>query len=130
MGPHSGCSAIGILLLDDEPSFRTSLAEMLRDDGHEVRDYDAPANLPALSKLENVTILITDYEMPGKNGFVLADDFHTHHPDVPVILVTAYRTESLDAQVLDRPFLRLVQKPVDYAVLHALIHDACVFPRA
>jgi DNA-binding NtrC family response regulator len=90
----------------------------------------SPANLPALSTLENVAILITDYEMPGKNGFVLSDDFHTHHPDVPVILVTAYRTESLDAQVLDRPFLRLVQKPVDYAVLHAMIHEACAFPGA
>jgi CheY-like chemotaxis protein len=48
--------------------------------------------------------LITDYEMPGENGFALADDFHTHYPRVPVILVTAHRTQSLDAQVLDRPF--------------------------
>ena len=102
-----------------------SLAEMLRDDGHEVRDYEAPAYLPGLATLENVAILITDYEMPGKNGFALADEFHTQHSDVPVILVTAYRTHSLDAQVLDRPFLRLVQKPVDYTVLHAMIHDAC-----
>ena len=102
-----------------------SLAEMLRDDGHEVRDYEAPAYLPGLATLENVAILITDYEMPGKDGVALADEFHTHHPEVPVILVTAYRTQPLDAQVRNRPYLRLVQKPIDYVVVHALIHDAC-----
>jgi DNA-binding NtrC family response regulator len=125
MGQLSDCDAISVLLLDDEPSFRMSLAEMLGDDGHDVRAYAAPAHLPPLPTLENVAILVTDYEMPGKNGIILADAFHSQHPDVPVILVTAYRTHSLDAQVRARPFLRLVQKPIDYAVLHALIHDAC-----
>jgi two-component system nitrogen regulation response regulator GlnG len=125
MDPHSGCNAIGILLLDDERSFRMSLSEMLRDDGHEVREYAAPADLPALATLGRVGILVTDYEMPGKNGLALADDFHTHHPHLPVILITAYRTQSLEAQALDRPFLRLMSKPIDYEVLHALIHDSC-----
>jgi DNA-binding NtrC family response regulator len=125
MDPLSDCDAISVLLLDDELSFRMSLAEMLRDDGHEVHAYAAPAHLPPLPTLESVTILVTDYEMPGKNGITLADAFHAQHPDVPVILVTSYRTQSLDAQVLARPFLRLVEKPIDYALLHALIHDAC-----
>jgi DNA-binding NtrC family response regulator len=125
MDPLSDCDAISVLLLDDEPSFRMSLAEMLRDDGHQVRTYAAPAHLPPLPTLGNVAILVTDYEMPGKNGIILADAFHAQHPDVPVILATYYRTRSLDAQVLARPFVRLVEKPVDYALLHALIHDAC-----
>ena len=125
MGQLSNCDAISVLLLDDEPSFRMSLAEMLRDDGHEVRAYAAPAHLPPLRTLENVAILVTEYEMPGKNGVALAEAFRAQHPDVPVILVTANRTQSLDAQVLARPYLRLVEKPLDYAVLHALIHDAC-----
>jgi DNA-binding NtrC family response regulator len=130
MGPLSGCDAIGVILLDDEPSFRMSLADMLRDDGHDVRDYAVPAHLPALATLKEVAILITDYEMPGQDGLQLADAFHAHHPDVPVLLVTAYRTQSLDLQVRVRPFLRLVQKPIDYEVLHALLHDACTAPGA
>ncbi|HEY2386497.1 MAG TPA: response regulator [Candidatus Binatia bacterium] len=125
MDQPDGCSAIRILLVDDEPSFRTSLAEMLREDGHGVGDHGAPAHVPALSSLKDVAILITDYEMPGTSGLALADAFHAQHPHVPVILVTAYRTTSLDAQVLDRPFLRFVQKPVDYVVLHTLIHEVC-----
>jgi DNA-binding NtrC family response regulator len=112
-----------ILLVDDEPSFRMSLAETLRDDGHEVLDYGAPAEVPPLPGLESIDVVVTDYEMPGKTGLALADDFHEHHPEVPVLLVTAYRTDALRAQALDRPFLRLAQKPVDYDSIHTLIHQ-------
>ena len=120
---RDACEAIGILLVDDELSFRTSLAAMLRDDGHEVRDYAAPAEVPPLRDLEDVAVVVTDYEMPGSTGLVLADDLHAHHPEMPVLLVTAYRTQSLEAQVLDRPHLRIVQKPVDYETIHTLIHE-------
>jgi DNA-binding NtrC family response regulator len=119
----NGCSAIGILLVDDETSFRTSLADILRDDGHEVLDYGAPVEVPPLADLPRVAVLVTDYEMPGKTGIELADAFHAHHPGVPVLLVTAYRTPSLEAQVNDRPYLRLFSKPVDYDAIHSLIHE-------
>jgi len=123
MVPHEACRAIGILLLEDEPSLRTGLAQMLRDDGHEVWDYAAPAEVPSLSDLDGVAVAVTDYEMPGKNGLAFADEFHAQHPDVPVLLMTAYRKPSLAAQVLDRPYLRILQKPVDYEAIHATIHE-------
>jgi DNA-binding NtrC family response regulator len=112
-----------IVVVDDEGSFRESLAEMLREDGHEVLAYPAPAAVPPLGSLDGIGLLLTDYEMPGQNGLVLADDFHAHHPAVPVLLVTAYRS-GLDAEVARRPFLRLAQKPIGYDALHRIIHEA------
>ena len=110
-----------ILLVDDEGSFRDSLAEMLRDDGHEVLAYAAPAAIPPLDTLGGVELLLTDYDMPQTNGLTLADRFHAYHPTVPVLLATAYRI-GLDAEVARRPFLRMVQKPIPYETLHRLIH--------
>jgi two-component system nitrogen regulation response regulator GlnG len=121
---QDACSGLDILLVDDEISFRTSLAEMLRDDGHAVRDYGAPAQVPELGSLCDVALLVTDYEMPGRNGVELADEFHACHPDVPILLLTAYCSEVLEANVAARSFVRLVQKPIDYGALHALIHAA------
>jgi two-component system response regulator GlrR len=118
-----------IVLVDDEGSFRESLAEMLQDDGHEVLSYPAPAAIPPLDSLADVDLLLTDYDMPGKNGLALADEFHAHHPATPVLIVTAYRS-GLDAEVAHRPFLRLVQKPIGYDALHGAIHECAARPRA
>ena len=86
-----------ILLVDDDPSFRLGLAGVLGDDGHEVFAYAFPARSPRTVRLRGVTLLITDYDMPGENGIAFADRFHAARPDVPVVLVTAYRTHAIEA---------------------------------
>jgi FixJ family two-component response regulator len=110
------------LLVDDDPTFRTSLAELLRDDGHELLDFDRPGVLPAYEALGHVGLVLTDYEMPGQNGLELADLFHASHPTVPVILVTGFHSDAIEAEAARRDFLHLVSKPVDYDPLHLLVH--------
>src|SRR5690348_4212966 len=87
----ASCRAIRVVLVEDEAAFRESLAEMLRDDGHEVLAYAEPASIPPFDSLGRVDLLLTDYDMPGKNGLVLADELHAHRPSVPVLLATAHR---------------------------------------
>lgn len=115
------CSEIAIVLIDDEEAFRTGLAGILRDDGHEVREYDV-TELPAEPEPGPVALLITDYHMPGRDGLAVADAFHTTHPDVPIVLLTAHATRALEAEVAARDFVCLLPKPVDYDELHALLH--------
>ena len=117
----AACRPTRVVLVDDEGSFRESLADMLRGDGHEVLPFEAPSALPDLARLAGVDLLVTDFEMPGTNGIELADAFHRVHPGVPVLLVTAYRT-GLEQEVARRPFIRLVQKPVPYDAIHRAIH--------
>jgi len=116
------CRDIPILLVDDDPSFRLGLAGVLGDDGHEVFAYAFPDEVPEDGHLQGVTLLITDYDMPGENGIAFADRFHAARPDVPVVLVTAYRTHAIEALVATRPFLTALSKPLDYEPFHELIH--------
>ena len=119
------CSAIGVLLVDDEEGFRRSLAETLRDDGHPVLDYASPSHIPDLATLAGVRVLVTDYETPEMNGIRLADEFRARHPTAAVVVVTACRTRRLDGEAAHRrDFLQLVEKPLEYGALHALIHCA------
>lgn len=88
--------------------------------------FAAPAHLPAVLTLGRVDLLLCDYELPGENGLALADRFHAAHAARPIILVTGYRTHRLDIEAARRPFVRLVEKPIRYDELHALIHQLVI----
>lgn len=113
-----------VLLLDDDDDFRHALAANLCDDGFRVRQFGRPSDVPPLHSFDGLTMLILDYQMGGEDGLTFADRFHATHPDVPVVMVTAYWSDHLDAEVARRSFMRLCRKPVDYDELAQMI-DTC-----
>lgn len=121
--PQVECGDLTVLLLDDEPSFRRGLAGALRDDGHTVLDFAAVEKLPALTSLGHVTLVVTDYDMPGQSGLRLADRFHAMHPNVPIVIVASNISGELQRAAAARPYVRLISKHFDYDDLHGLIHE-------
>ena len=60
-----------ILVADDEPGIRTSLAEVLRDAGYRVEAAaDGGAALEALEK-NDFSVVVTDLRMPGADGLAV-----------------------------------------------------------
>jgi len=114
------CGGSTIIVVDDEPSFRLSLAEALRDDGHPVLDYPSATAVPPLDTLPPDAVLLTNFEMPGLSGIELADAFRRAHPHGLVILLSASAIDG--GPIAARPWLRFVSKPVDYPTLHQLMH--------
>jgi two-component system response regulator GlrR len=110
-----------LLLLDDDDDFRTALADNLRDDGFRVLEFRTPAQLPAIDELGEIGAVITDDQMPGEDGLTFTDRFHEKHPSVPVVMVTAFMTHYLEAQLTLRKFTRVLTKPFDYEVLLDLL---------
>ena len=113
-----------VILLDDDDDFRTALAENFREDGYAVRQFSRPRDVPLLTSLERVSMLIVDYQMEGEDGLTFSDRFHRTHPTVPVVMVTAYSSHHLDAEVAARPFMSLRRKPVQYEELARLLPPA------
>ncbi len=111
-----------MLLIDPDECFRSGLAENLRDDGHEVREYAAPVDVPLLATLGNVTVAVLDFSEPSVDRLALADALHMARPAVAVILVTPYCSDGADAEVAARPFLHVQSRPLEYEILHLLIH--------
>ena len=79
-----------ILVVDDEPNYLIVLSELLRDESFEV--YTAPGTDEAMSIVKEVDLdlVITDMQMPGKDGSVLLQEVKSHNEDLPVIIITAY----------------------------------------
>jgi DNA-binding NtrC family response regulator len=109
-----------VLLVDDDPVFRQGLAENLREDGHAVLEYGAADEIP-VSAFEAVSVVVTDFELPGNDGLRLAEHAHAAQPCLPVVVVTARPDALVGINAAARSSVILVQKPVDYHRFHRLL---------
>ncbi len=77
-----------LLVVDDEPSLRTSISLVLREFGYDVRS--AGNGFSALSEIRNAApdILISDLNMPGMSGFELLSVVRRRFPAIPVIAMS------------------------------------------
>ncbi len=81
-----------VLVVDDDDTFREMLTDVLRY--NEYVPYAVADGVSALKELENgrVDAVVTDIKMPGMDGITLMKKIKQNHPDLPVILITAFMT--------------------------------------
>ena len=79
-----------ILVVDDKVNVQTSLRIGLKRRGYDVDVADDA--LKALTKVEqsHYDFLLSDVRMPFINGFVLASRVAESHPDIRIVLMSAY----------------------------------------
>ncbi len=79
-----------ILVVEDDAQLREALADSLTLNGYAVTQVaSAEAALDALGS-ELPGLVLTDVQMPGADGHALLENIKARHPEVPVVLMTAY----------------------------------------
>lgn len=101
--------SLRVLLVDDDILVSMGAADMLLDLGHSVTEAQSGAH--ALKLLEadpSYDIVVTDYAMPGMNGFELAQRIKEKNPKLPIILATGYAELPADRSIefghLSKPY--------------------------
>ena len=79
-----------LLVVDDEPSARTTLTLLLRKRGHRVVAADGVANATKLLAEEIFDLVITDLRMPDGDGLDVLQAARAQADPPEVILLTAY----------------------------------------
>jgi PAS domain S-box-containing protein len=83
--------SLRVLLVDDDILVSMGTADILLDLGHSVTE--AQSGTHALKLLESdasFDVVVTDYAMPGMNGFELAQRIKAGYPRLPIVLATGY----------------------------------------
>ena len=84
-------SSVRILLVDDEPSVRAIVAELLELEGHTVVEAaSGPDGLVLLATGAEVDLVLADVTMPRMNGWALAREVRARYPAVRVGLITGH----------------------------------------
>jgi signal transduction histidine kinase len=88
----SAMAELTVLVVDDDPLVSTGTAAMLEDLGHRV--IEASSGAQALETLDehrsSISLVLTDYAMPGMTGLDLVRRIQDRYPGLSVILATGY----------------------------------------
>lgn len=85
-----------IAIVDDDPAFCQTLADILKMRGYNVKTVTDP-HTQIDQLIEEAQILILDMKLNSLNGFDLLKKVRQQYPHLPVLLITGYRDEMATA---------------------------------
>ena len=89
-----------ILLVEDDADLREAISVTLRLGGVDHVAFECAEDaLPAIDP-EVEQMLVTDFRLPGMNGLQLLAQARDKHPQLPVVVMTAYADTQLAVQAL------------------------------
>lgn len=113
-----------VLVVDDEPSIRFVLREVLEGAGHRVHDADCgEAALAALAQ-QPFEIAFFDIRMPAPGGLELLDHVKTLPHEPAVVIITAQSTFENVVEAMKRGALDYLDKPFSNEDVLTLVDKA------
>jgi DNA-binding NtrC family response regulator len=113
-----------VLIVDDERTLRTMVANFLRDQGHEILDAATLAEARQLLEAQPVDVLILDLLLPDGNGLALLEQLAREQSGVETIVLTAHGDISSAVRAMKIGAYHYLTKPFDAQELTHLVARA------
>lgn len=118
-----------IVVVDDNPAIRTALRICLDSTFERVITLASPDSLPATLQQEKASIVLMDMNFTlgmntGQEGLTWLRTLRHLHPQLPVVLITAYADVQLAVKCLKAGASDFVTKPWDNDELLRTLKDA------
>ncbi|MBN1946636.1 MAG: sigma-54-dependent Fis family transcriptional regulator [Bradymonadales bacterium] len=113
-----------VLVVEDDTNMRRVLVALLKNDGYKAYTATDGEEAMAALRLHEVAAVITDLKMPRVDGLTLLRHINTHHPDLPVIIITAHGTVQTAVEAIKLGAFDFVTKPFEKEELKATVHKA------
>lgn len=114
-----------ILVIDDEPAVRESVKSLLEREGYSV--YLAADGLEGIEAFQqnNFDAVLLDLSMPFMSGNLVFARLKAIDDTVPVILFSAFITDSRIKEFTDFGVFHFIEKPFQQEELLRIVRDAC-----
>ena len=114
-----------VLVVDDEPLIRWSLAETLAELGHvAVEAGDGASAIRALDENDPFDAVVLDYRLPDSNDLNLLATIRLMAPKAAVVMMTAFGTSEVTTGAITLGAYRVVSKPFEMHDMAKLVLQA------
>jgi len=118
-----------VLVIDDEEILTKSFSALLERSGYETYTVKNSQDAEAMFEEEDFDLVISDVRMPGKNGVETVKQIQNivrskKKFPVPVIFVTGFADQEIEAEAKRLNPVAYLQKPFDVAELLNVVKKA------
>jgi RNA polymerase sigma factor (sigma-70 family) len=100
-----------VLVIDDDPDFRDSVARLLRTIGLETRQFASVSEFLKADPTDGPTCLVLDVRLPGQSGLDLQRELTALHRQLPIVFMTAHADVPMSVQAMKGGAIEFLTKP-------------------
>jgi FixJ family two-component response regulator len=113
-----------VLVVDDDATIRSTLAEALRDWGYRSREAATLAETLAVVTRERPAAVLLDVRMPDGSGINMLQELKTRSPETVVIIMTGYLNPRSAFEAGLRQAYGFLTKPFDETEVRTMLEEA------
>ena len=106
-----------IVVVDDEPAIRSSLAAVLEDEGYPVRCCAHAQEFYDALKEQPMSLVLLDIWLPGEDGMAILKNLRNEQPELPVIMMSGHAGIEAAVSAIKLGARDFLEKPLHLDVL-------------
>jgi DNA-binding NtrC family response regulator len=124
-----------ILLADDQPDVLQALRLLLKSEGYEIVAASSPAQIATAVQEQELDVILMDMNYSrdttsGREGLELITRLHAVHPNLPIVVMTAWGSVEGAVEAMRRGARDYIEKPWDNARLLTTLRTQVELSRA
>lgn len=113
-----------VLVVDDDPTIRSTLAETLREWGYEAREAATLGEALSIVTHERPAAVLLDVKLPDGSGISILDELKKRSPESVIIIITGYLNLQSAFEAGRQRAHGFLTKPLDHAEVRSMLEAA------
>lgn len=112
-----------ILIVEDNPVQMKCIQELLKLYPYEIQPFTDVESAVLSLQMNNYDLVISDYNLPGKNGFEFSKILRNRDFQNPIIILTGNRKVHKECQNIDQSVDLVLYKPCTMGKINIIIDN-------
>jgi FixJ family two-component response regulator len=113
-----------VYVVDDDPSMRAALEDLVGSIGLQVRAFASPQEFLESKRAAGPCCLVLDVRLPGMSGLAFQKELARAGSDLPIIFITGHGDIPMSVRAMKAGAIEFLSKPFHHQELLDAIHTA------